>query len=269
MAMSAAAAVALARLLEASGVERPVEDVLAVLEGVAAAPVGFRPDAWLDLIAPPDALELRDELRSLEAEIAAARPPDASGLRCASPGCAQSWPSSASTASSCRDRRASQRISAGRRPSASPGSPASPAPPGSAIVLRERAAAVRRRALHRAGAAEQVTPAVRAPPPHRRAAGALARGASCRRRPALGFDPKLTPRPSRARAPTAAAKARRRAGRAARRTRSTRSGRPRPPRADRPGRRPRRCLCRRIQRRQARAHRCRARRKAGADVAGR
>ena len=76
MVVSAAAAASLARLLEASGVERPVEDVLAVLEGVAAAPVGFRPDAWLDLIAPPDALELRDELRSLEAEIAAARPPE-------------------------------------------------------------------------------------------------------------------------------------------------------------------------------------------------
>ncbi len=69
-------AATLARRLRAAGVERPVADVLAVLEGVAAAPAGFEPDAWLDLIAPPDATELRDHLRRLEAGLAAARPPE-------------------------------------------------------------------------------------------------------------------------------------------------------------------------------------------------
>ncbi len=69
------AAAALARLLRASGVERPAK-VMALLEGVAAAPEGFQPDAWLDLIAPPDASELRAHLRRLEAGLAAARPPE-------------------------------------------------------------------------------------------------------------------------------------------------------------------------------------------------
>ncbi len=65
----------LGRLLGASGIERPAAEVLALVEGVAAAPAGFRPDAWLDLVAPPDANELRDHLRRLEAGFAAARPP--------------------------------------------------------------------------------------------------------------------------------------------------------------------------------------------------
>ncbi len=70
------AAAELARLLRASGVERPAAEVLALLEGVAAAPAGFQPDAWLDLIAPPDATELRDHLRGLEAGLVATRPPE-------------------------------------------------------------------------------------------------------------------------------------------------------------------------------------------------
>jgi Xaa-Pro aminopeptidase len=61
----------LARLLAASGVERPAAEVRALLEGVAAAPAGFTPDAWLDLVAPPQAGTLRDHLRRLKAEIVA------------------------------------------------------------------------------------------------------------------------------------------------------------------------------------------------------
>ena len=76
MTASAGEAAELERLLEASGVERPVDEVLALIAGVAAAPKGFQPDAWLDLIAPPDATELRDHLRRLEAEIADLRPPE-------------------------------------------------------------------------------------------------------------------------------------------------------------------------------------------------
>ena len=64
----------LERLLKASGVERPLREVLALLEGVAAAPRGYQADAWLDLIAPADAAEFREHLRRLEAGLAAARP---------------------------------------------------------------------------------------------------------------------------------------------------------------------------------------------------
>ncbi len=64
----------LERLLEAGGVERGPAEVVALLEGVAAAPKGFEPDAWLDLIAPPAAAGLRNHLRQLEARIAAVRP---------------------------------------------------------------------------------------------------------------------------------------------------------------------------------------------------
>jgi Xaa-Pro aminopeptidase len=64
----------LERLLSACGVGRPVAEVLALIEGVAAAPKSFEPDAWLDLVAPPDATDLRGHLRRLEAELAATRP---------------------------------------------------------------------------------------------------------------------------------------------------------------------------------------------------
>ena len=71
---SASADRELAALLAASGVERPVEEVRALVAGVAAAPPGFFPDAWLDLVAPPEANELRDHLRRLAATLAAQRP---------------------------------------------------------------------------------------------------------------------------------------------------------------------------------------------------
>ena len=57
----------LARLLAASGVERPADEVRTLLEGVAAAPAGFAPNTWLDLVAPPQAGALRDHLRRLTA----------------------------------------------------------------------------------------------------------------------------------------------------------------------------------------------------------
>ncbi len=62
----------LVALLTASGIRREPAEVRALLEGVAAAPEGFAPDAWLDLIAPPDAADLRDHLRRLKADLAAA-----------------------------------------------------------------------------------------------------------------------------------------------------------------------------------------------------
>jgi Xaa-Pro aminopeptidase len=66
----------LTALLAASGVRREPGEVRALLEGVAAAPEGFAPDAWLDLIAPPDAAELRAHLRRLKADLAAAERPE-------------------------------------------------------------------------------------------------------------------------------------------------------------------------------------------------
>jgi Xaa-Pro aminopeptidase len=66
----------LERLLEASGVDRPVGEVLAVVAGAAAAPDGFDPDAWLYLVAPPEASELRGRLRRRKAELRAGRPPE-------------------------------------------------------------------------------------------------------------------------------------------------------------------------------------------------
>ena len=64
----------LAALLAASGVERTVDEVLELVAGVAAAAPGFSPDAWLDLIAPPEAAELRAHLRRRKAALAAAHP---------------------------------------------------------------------------------------------------------------------------------------------------------------------------------------------------
>jgi Xaa-Pro aminopeptidase len=74
----------LARLLAAAGVERTVEEVRALVRGVCAAPEGPEPDAWLDLVAPAEASELRERLVRLKAEIAAApvdEPPIAERVR--------------------------------------------------------------------------------------------------------------------------------------------------------------------------------------------
>ena len=60
----------LARLLAAAGVQRSVDEVHALIEGVLAAPEGPEPDAWLDLVAPAEARELREQLVRLKHEIA-------------------------------------------------------------------------------------------------------------------------------------------------------------------------------------------------------
>ncbi|MGH6945639.1 MAG: aminopeptidase P family N-terminal domain-containing protein, partial [Geminicoccaceae bacterium] len=62
----------LAELLAAHGLDRTPAEVRDLVEGVLAAPEGLRPDAWLDLVAPPDAADLRDALRTLKAELARA-----------------------------------------------------------------------------------------------------------------------------------------------------------------------------------------------------
>jgi Xaa-Pro aminopeptidase len=64
----------LAALLAESGVERGAGEVRELVAGVAAAPKGFLPDAWLDLVAPADATELREHLRRLESALRAERP---------------------------------------------------------------------------------------------------------------------------------------------------------------------------------------------------
>ena len=64
----------LARLLAAAGVRRSVEDVRELVRGVLAAPAGPKPDAWLNLVAPPDAAELRACLLRLKDELARAQP---------------------------------------------------------------------------------------------------------------------------------------------------------------------------------------------------
>jgi Xaa-Pro aminopeptidase len=60
----------LAPLLEASGIARTEDEVAELIRGVLAAPEALDGDAWLDLIAPPDAGELRAALRALKAELA-------------------------------------------------------------------------------------------------------------------------------------------------------------------------------------------------------
>lgn len=61
----------LATLLAAAGVTRTPGEVVALVRGVLAAPEGFDPDAWPDLIAPPEAVALRACLRTLKATLAA------------------------------------------------------------------------------------------------------------------------------------------------------------------------------------------------------
>jgi len=64
----------LAALLAGHGIERSVDEVHALVRGVLAAPEGYDPDAWLDLVAPPEAADLREALRGLKASLAAERP---------------------------------------------------------------------------------------------------------------------------------------------------------------------------------------------------
>jgi Xaa-Pro aminopeptidase len=74
----------LARLLTAAGVRRPVAEVRELIRGVIAAPAGLVPDAWLDLVAPPGARELRAHLLRLKHDLASApveEPPIAERLR--------------------------------------------------------------------------------------------------------------------------------------------------------------------------------------------
>ncbi len=62
--MSTGKDVGLAEALAAEGVERSVEEIDDLLRGVLAAPKGFDPDAWLDLIASPDSQGLRNALKA-------------------------------------------------------------------------------------------------------------------------------------------------------------------------------------------------------------
>jgi Xaa-Pro aminopeptidase len=62
----------LARLLTAAGERRSVEDIRELIRGVIAAPAGPEPDAWLDLVAPPEARELRTHLLRVKDELASA-----------------------------------------------------------------------------------------------------------------------------------------------------------------------------------------------------
>jgi Xaa-Pro aminopeptidase len=74
----------LARLLTVAGVRRSVEEIRELIRGVIAAPAGPEPDAWLDLVAPAEAHELRACLLRLKSELASApveQPPVAERLR--------------------------------------------------------------------------------------------------------------------------------------------------------------------------------------------
>ena len=55
----------LGALLRASGIQRSAEEVLELIAAVRAAPEAHDPDAWLDLVAPPEAEWLRERLRAL------------------------------------------------------------------------------------------------------------------------------------------------------------------------------------------------------------
>jgi Xaa-Pro aminopeptidase len=57
--------VELAEALAAAGTARSQAELEALIDGVLAAPPGHDPDAWLDLLAPPDAAVLRQQLRAL------------------------------------------------------------------------------------------------------------------------------------------------------------------------------------------------------------
>jgi Xaa-Pro aminopeptidase len=63
----------IAPLLEASGVRYGEGEVVDLVRGVLAAPEALDGDAWLDLVAPLDATDLRAALRALKAELASQR----------------------------------------------------------------------------------------------------------------------------------------------------------------------------------------------------
>ena len=79
----------LARLLAAAGVRRSVEEIRELIRGVIAAPPGPEPDAWLDLVAPAEARELRACLLRLKDELPGLR----SRSRPSRSGCAGCAPS--------------------------------------------------------------------------------------------------------------------------------------------------------------------------------
>ena len=53
----------LAAALLSCGIDTSIDEIDDLLRGILAAPKGYDPDAWLDLIAPPEASDLRDVLR--------------------------------------------------------------------------------------------------------------------------------------------------------------------------------------------------------------
>ena len=61
--MAAAYDERLTRALASHGIDRSLDEIDDLLRGVLAAPRGYDPDAWLDLVAPPDAADLRDLLK--------------------------------------------------------------------------------------------------------------------------------------------------------------------------------------------------------------
>ena len=61
--MAAADDARLTAALAAGGITKPIEEIDELLRGVLAAPKGYDPYAWLDLIAPEDATDLRDVLK--------------------------------------------------------------------------------------------------------------------------------------------------------------------------------------------------------------
>ena len=63
-------------LLAEHGVRQSEDEIVALIRGVLAAPPTPDPDAWLDLIAPPDAAELRARLRRIKEDLADRSIPD-------------------------------------------------------------------------------------------------------------------------------------------------------------------------------------------------
>lgn len=61
---------ALAERLSAAGVSMSFEAVRSLVAGVAGAPTGWRPDGWVDLIAPSADAALRSQLMALKATVA-------------------------------------------------------------------------------------------------------------------------------------------------------------------------------------------------------